>query len=132
MEATHEESTRHPQGPSTHESRHDRQHGDDHRAGQVHDHLLSQGAPVDDHRRARAEKRPGMIRAAIYARKSTLDECDERDGKSTARQAEFAKEFIASKGWTFTGRTFVDEGISGGVFDLNKRTGLRDMLAALK
>jgi len=72
-----------------------------------------------------------MIKAAIYARKSTLDERDEADGKSTARQVAQAREFAASKGWTVAD-VYVDENISGTIFDLTKRRGLGRMLDSLK
>jgi hypothetical protein len=56
---------------------------------------------------------PPSIRAAIYARKSTLQTGDE-DSKSTVRQVENAKAFIAAKGWTLReDHIHVDEAVSG-------------------
>ncbi len=52
------------------------------------------------------------MKAAIYARKSTLD-----DVGSVARQIEHAKEYATKKGWTVDDRyVYSDTDISGAEF----------------
>ncbi len=69
--------------------------------------------------------------AAIYARKST-DQNVADEEKSVTRQIDHARAFAASKGWaTSTELIFVDDGISGAIFD-DGRPGLARLLNALK
>jgi site-specific DNA recombinase len=55
--------------------------------------------------------------AAIYARKSTEDERNAEDGKSTTRQVELARAFAVTQGWAVAEPwVLIDEGISGANF----------------
>jgi DNA invertase Pin-like site-specific DNA recombinase len=57
-----------------------------------------------------------VLRAAIYARKSTKDERD-TEAKSVTRQVAEARRFIASKGWSLNDdHIYMDDGISGAEF----------------
>ena len=56
------------------------------------------------------------MRAAIYARKSTLGKKSKADDQtqSVRRQVELATAFIASKGWTLDqAHVYFDDGVSG-------------------
>ena len=65
----------------------------------------------------------GLIRAAIYARKSDDDNDKVADNKSISRQVERAKEFIQKNGWVWDeSRIYVDDGIPGA--DFVNRSGL--------
>jgi DNA invertase Pin-like site-specific DNA recombinase len=58
-----------------------------------------------------------MTTAAIYARKSTDDDRDQRN-KSVTRQVEHARAYAASKGWAVSDdHVYVDDGISGAEFE---------------
>jgi site-specific DNA recombinase len=73
----------------------------------------------------------GVVRAAIYARKSTEQRGVSEESKSVTRQIEKARTFAASRGWTTDdAMVFVDDGISGAEFE--KRLGLQRLLAQLK
>src|SRR5688500_12025826 len=73
----------------------------------------------------------GVIRAAIYARKSTEQRGVSEESKSVTRQIEKSRTFAASRGWTVDdAMVFVDDGISGAEFE--KRPGLQRLLAQLK
>lgn len=68
--------------------------------------------------------------AAIYARKSTVQERDEKE-KSVARQVEHARAYAEKKGWTVADEhVYVDDGISGAEFE--KRPGFVRLMNALK
>jgi site-specific DNA recombinase len=67
--------------------------------------------------------------AAIYARKST-EQNVAADAKSTARQVEGARAFIAAQGWTLDdAHIYLDDGASGAEFGA-KRPGLQRLRAA--
>jgi site-specific DNA recombinase len=69
--------------------------------------------------------------AAIYARRSHLQDDVATDQKSVTRQIEKAKQFALSKGWTTRDAyIFIDDGISGAEF--LKRPSLRRLLQMLK
>lgn len=69
--------------------------------------------------------------AAIYARKSTDQNVSDEE-KSVTRQIERARAYAASKGWAVPDDLiFVDDGISGAIFD-DGRPGLARLLNALK
>ncbi len=66
------------------------------------------------------------MKAAIYARKSTLD-----DVGSVARQIEHAKEYATKKGWTVDDRyVYSDTDISGAEFE--RRPGYMQLMSTLK
>ena len=67
------------------------------------------------------------MRAAIYARKSTADERDKDDGKSTERQITSARAFAEKKGWQVIEPPIIDEGVSG--LEFIKRPGLNTLKA---
>ncbi len=72
-----------------------------------------------------------MITAAIYSRKSNLQEGLDEQEKSVARQVEHAKAYAATHGWTVADEhVYSDDGISGVEFE--DRPGLQRLLAALK
>ncbi len=72
-----------------------------------------------------------MLKAAIYARKSTDDNDRNLENKSITRQVEHAKAYAASKGWTVNPEhIYVDDGISGA--DYQTRAGFLRMLNHLK
>ena len=72
-----------------------------------------------------------LLRAAIYARKSTDDNDRNPENKSVTRQVDRAKAYAESKGWRVDDEfVFTDDGISGAEF--KKRPGLLRMLNALK
>jgi site-specific DNA recombinase len=66
--------------------------------------------------------------AAIYARKSNVDERTAEDGKSIDRQIHLAREFAEAKGWA-VGEIHQDDGKSGADFT---RAGLVALLAGAK
>jgi site-specific DNA recombinase len=69
--------------------------------------------------------------AALYGRKSTSQEKATAEAKSVTRQIELARDFAVSQGWTVSEDfIFVDDGISGGIFDPKKRPGLAALLRA--
>src|SRR5262245_35042 len=71
--------------------------------------------------------------AALYARKSTRQERGSDEERSVERQIELAQAFADKQGWsTSEDLRFVDDGVSGGVLNLEKRRGLAAMLAAAK
>ncbi len=70
-----------------------------------------------------------MTTAAIYTRKSTVDERSHKDGKSIARQEELAHEFIARQPWV-QGEVFSDDAISGAEFV--NRPGYQRLMEAAK
>lgn len=70
-------------------------------------------------------------RCAVYTRKSTEDGLDQ-DFNSLDAQAESCQAYIlsqAGEGWTYTGQTYSDGGISGGHID---RPGLRALIAEIE
>ena len=68
-----------------------------------------------------------MLKAAIYARKSTDDNDRNLENKSITRQVEHAKAYAALKGWTVNPEhIYVDDGISGA--DYQNRAGFLRML----
>src|SRR5437764_635533 len=72
-----------------------------------------------------------LVRAAIYARKSTEQNGVAEDQKSVARQVEQARAFAARKGWSVTDdHVYVDDGISGAEFA--SRPGYMRLLNALQ
>jgi site-specific DNA recombinase len=72
-----------------------------------------------------------LLRAAIYARKSTDDNDRQAENKSVTRQIEHAKEYARRKGWTVDeAHVFSDDGISGAEF--KNRPALIRMLNTLK
>lgn len=72
------------------------------------------------------------MKAAIYARKSNDDPRSE-DNKSVTRQIERAKAYAIAKGWSVDDElVFMDDGVSGKVFDPRKRRGLFRLLGNLK
>ena len=71
-----------------------------------------------------------MMRAAIYARRSTDDLRDEL-ARSVDRQVAHAREYATRRGWTvLDAHVYTDDGVSGGEF-VNRR-GLIRLLNALK
>ncbi len=69
-----------------------------------------------------------MTRAAIYARKSTVQHVVEEQ-KSVTRQVENARAFATARGWSVEpAHVFVDDAVSGGEF--RRRPGLQALLAA--
>jgi site-specific DNA recombinase len=55
-----------------------------------------------------------MLKAAIYARKSTDDSDRNPENKSVVRQVEHARTYAQAKGWTVAGEhVYCDDGISG-------------------
>ncbi len=67
--------------------------------------------------------------AGCYARKSTVEEKDDRD-KSVARQIDRAREYAQAKGWRFDDRyIYQDDAVSGAEF--KRRPGLNGLLEAL-
>jgi DNA invertase Pin-like site-specific DNA recombinase len=72
-----------------------------------------------------------MLRAAIYARKSTEQSSVGDDQKSVARQIEHARAFAVAKGWAVLDEhVYIDDGISGAEFD--NRPGFMRLMAALR
>jgi site-specific DNA recombinase len=72
-----------------------------------------------------------MMRASVYARKSTEQTGVSDELRSVARQIEHARAYAASKGWTVEAtHVYVDDGISGAEF--TTRPGLLRLLNALK
>jgi DNA invertase Pin-like site-specific DNA recombinase len=72
-----------------------------------------------------------MLKAAIYARKSTDDSNRNPENKSVTRQMDNAKTYAQTKGWTVDERhIYVDDGISGAEF--HNRPGLKRLLNDLK
>ena len=72
-----------------------------------------------------------MIRAALYARKSTDDDRHEAE-KSVTRQREESRRYAEAHGWAVDeAHVYVDDGISGAL-DEDKRPGLKALLAAAK
>jgi site-specific DNA recombinase len=73
----------------------------------------------------------GVIRAAIYARKSTEQRGVSEEEKSVARQIEGAQKFAALNNMTVEPTmVFADDGISGAEFE--RRPGLQSLLRMLK
>ena len=69
--------------------------------------------------------------AAIYARKSTEQNCVADQQKSVTRQVEHARAYAIAKGWTVDdSAVFVDDGISGAEFA--NRPGFLRLMNALK
>jgi DNA invertase Pin-like site-specific DNA recombinase len=57
------------------------------------------------------------MRAAVYARKSTVQTGVADDAKSVTRQISGAKTFIASKDWSLDdSHVYSDDGVSGALF----------------
>ncbi len=72
-----------------------------------------------------------MLKAAIYARKSTDDSDRAEDNKSVVRQVEHARRYAEAKGWIVEREhVYVDDGVSGAEF--RNRPGLLRMLNSLK
>lgn len=60
----------------------------------------------------------GVVRAALYGRKSTSQEKASEEARSVARQITLGREFAEQQGWRVDERNvFTDDGISGGIFD---------------
>ena len=58
-----------------------------------------------------------VLRASIYARKSTEDDEKSAQDRSTARQIAHAREYIQHKGWQLSEEhVYVDEAVSGAEF----------------
>ena len=69
--------------------------------------------------------------AAIYARKSTVQDGADADAKSVARQVEDARAFAARKGWTVPDEYIcIDDAISGA--ETKKLVNRRQLLAAIE
>jgi site-specific DNA recombinase len=72
-----------------------------------------------------------VLKAAIYARKSTDDSDRSEDNKSVTRQVEHARRYAEAKGWAVDpAHVYVDDGVSGAEF--RNRPGLLRMLNNLK
>jgi DNA invertase Pin-like site-specific DNA recombinase len=72
-----------------------------------------------------------MLKAAIYARKSTDDSERNTENKSVTRQVDTAKAYAQRKGWAVHEQhIYVDDGISGAEF--RNRPGLKRLLNDLK
>jgi len=72
-----------------------------------------------------------VITAAIYARKSTSQEKASEEAKSVTRQVDLARAFAERQEWVVPpDLIFLDDGISGGIFDPKKRPGLAALLDA--
>lgn len=73
------------------------------------------------------------VGAAIYSRKSTTQEKSSEEARSVARQIALAREFADRQGWIVSPQhIYIDDGISGGVFDPKQRPGLAALLRAAK
>src|SRR4051812_45945421 len=69
------------------------------------------------------------MRAAIYARKSTVQDGVADEAKSVTRQIENARAFAGRQGWDVAdSHVYVDDGISGAEF--KRRPGFQRMLSA--
>jgi DNA invertase Pin-like site-specific DNA recombinase len=72
-----------------------------------------------------------MIRAGIYARKSTDDSDKNAEARSTTRQVERATEYALAQGWTVDDRyVFRDEAVSGA--EWKRRPAFNALLGALE
>jgi len=72
-----------------------------------------------------------MLKAAIYARKSSDDSDRSEDNKSVVRQVDHARRYAQAKGWLVDSEhIYVDDGVSGAEF--RNRPGLLRMLNSLK
>ena len=72
-----------------------------------------------------------MLKAAIYARKSTDDSDRSEDNKSVTRQVEHARRYAQARGWSVDpAHVYVDDGVSGAEF--RNRPGFLRMLNSLK
>jgi DNA invertase Pin-like site-specific DNA recombinase len=72
-----------------------------------------------------------MMRAAIYARKSTGQSGISEEQRSVARQLEHARSYAIRKGWhVLEDHLYIDDGISGAEFE--KRPGFLRLMNALK
>src|SRR5436189_6367600 len=74
------------------------------------------------------------MRVTIYARKSTSHEKAAEEAKSVTRQIDLARAFVNRQdGWIVSeDHVFVDDAVSGGIFDRRKRPGLDGLLYAAK
>ena len=68
------------------------------------------------------------MNAAIYARKNTAQDGVADEQKSVTRQAELAREFAGSEGWSVVAE-FADDGVSGAEFE--NRPGYQRLMKAL-
>jgi DNA invertase Pin-like site-specific DNA recombinase len=85
------------------------------------DRVSRGGVPTED--------RTMIAAAAIYARKSTVQNVSDEE-KSITRQVERARAYAARKGWTVADEhVFSDDGVSGGEFI--KRPGLVRLISRL-
>jgi hypothetical protein len=85
------------------------------------DRVSRGGVPTED--------RTMIAAAAIYARKSTVQNVSDEE-KSITRQVEPARAYAARKGWTVADEhVFSDDGVSGGEFI--KRPGLVRLISRL-
>ncbi len=76
-------------------------------------------------------KPSGLLRAGIYARKSTAQEDVGDEQRSITRQIEHTKAYAARKGWTVAAEhVYSDDGVSGAEFE--KRPGLMRLLGDIR
>ena len=73
-----------------------------------------------------------MLRAAVYARKSTAQDGVSEDAKSVTRQIEQARAFAARKGWAvLSDHIYVDDAVSGAEWGARRPAFVR-LMASLK
>jgi site-specific DNA recombinase len=73
------------------------------------------------------------VNVAVYARKSTSQEKATEEAKSVTRQIELARAFAERQEWIVRPElVYVDDGISGGIFDPKQRPGLAALLDAAR